>query len=53
MLAMLAYALLPADPDAPAPAGQPAYSDAQILGTLTNLLSHGLAGPSACPPVPR
>ena len=53
MLAMLAYALLPADPDAPAPAGQPAYSDAQILGTLTNLLSHGLAGPAACPPAPQ
>jgi hypothetical protein len=53
MLAMLAYALLPADPDAPAPAGQAAYSDAQILGTLTDLLSHGLAGPAARPPVPR
>ena len=53
MLAMLAYALLPADPDARAPAGQPAYSDAQILGTLTSLLSHGLAGPAACPPAPQ
>ena len=50
---MLAYALLPADPDAPAPGGQPAYSDAQILGTLTSLLSHGLAGPAAGPPVPQ
>ena len=53
ILAMLAYALLPADPDAPAPAGQPAYSDTQILGTLTGLLSHGLAGPAACPPAPQ
>jgi AcrR family transcriptional regulator len=53
MLAMLAYALLPADPDAPAPAGQAPYSDAQILGTLTSLLSHGLAGPAACPPAPQ
>jgi AcrR family transcriptional regulator len=53
ILAMLAYALLPADPEAPAPAGQPAYTDAQILGTLTSLLSHGLAGPAACPPAPQ
>ena len=53
MLAMLAYALLPADPDAQAPAGQAAYSDAQILSTLTDLLSHGLAGPAARPPVPQ
>jgi hypothetical protein len=53
MLAMLAYALLPADPDAPAPGGRPDYTDEQILGTLTSLLSHGLAGPDPCPPVPR
>ena len=52
MLAMLAYALLPADPDAPAAGGQPGYTDAQILDTLTSLLSHGLAGPAPCPPVP-
>ena len=53
MLAMLGYALLPAGPDAPAPGGRPGYSDEQILTTLTNLLSHGLAGPAACPPDPR
>ena len=53
MLAMLAFALLPADPDAPLPADQPGYSDEQILGTLTNLLVHGLAGPGACPPAVR
>ena len=51
MLAMLAYALLPADPDAPAPDGQPGYTDEQILSTLTRLLSYGLAGPAPCPPV--
>jgi AcrR family transcriptional regulator len=51
MLAMLAYALLPADPDAPAADGRPAYTDEQILSTLTRLLSYGLAGPAACPPV--
>ena len=53
MLAMLAYALLPADPDAPAPGRRPGYTDEQILGALTGLLSHGLAGPDPCPPVPR
>jgi hypothetical protein len=46
MLSMLAYALLPADPDAVAVSGGPGYSDAQILGTLTNLLLRGLAAPA-------
>jgi hypothetical protein len=41
MLSMLAYALLPGEP------GEPGYTDAQILTTLTNLLLHGLAGPRA------
>jgi AcrR family transcriptional regulator len=59
MLSMLAYALLPADPEGrpaePAvPEGTPAsggsgYSDAQILSTLTNLLLHGLAAPAHLP----
>jgi AcrR family transcriptional regulator len=62
MLSMLAYALLPADPadrDAVAATGGPGYSDTQILGTLTNLLLHGLAAPAPapapahCPPPPR
>jgi AcrR family transcriptional regulator len=53
MLAMLAFALLPADPDAPVPGGRPGYSDEQILGSLTSLLSYGLAGPAACPPAPQ
>jgi AcrR family transcriptional regulator len=44
LLSMLAYALLPADPEAPAASGGPGYSDAQILDALTNLLLHGLAG---------
>ena len=53
MLSMLAYALLPADPDDVEVPGGPGYSDAQILGTLTNLLLHGLAAPAqptACRP---
>jgi AcrR family transcriptional regulator len=45
MLSMLAYALLPADPVDSAVRGGPGYSDKQILGTLTNLLLRGLAGP--------
>jgi AcrR family transcriptional regulator len=49
LVSMLAYALLPADPDAP-PATGPRYSDTQILDTLTGLLLHGLAGPTARPP---
>jgi AcrR family transcriptional regulator len=50
MLSMLAYALLPADPDDVAAPGGPGYSDTQILGTLTNLLLHGLAAPAHRPP---
>jgi AcrR family transcriptional regulator len=46
LLSMLAYALLPATPDAPV-SGGPGYSDPQILDALTNLLLHGLAGPAA------
>lgn len=45
LLSMLAYALLPANPEAPDP-GVPRYSDAQILDALTSLLLHGLAGPA-------
>jgi AcrR family transcriptional regulator len=45
MLSMLAYALTPAAPDAPA-SGRPGYQDGQILDALTNLLWHGLAGPA-------
>jgi AcrR family transcriptional regulator len=44
MLSMLAYALLPADPETRASRG-PGYSDSQILDTLTRLLLHGLAAP--------
>jgi hypothetical protein len=49
LLSMLAYALLPADRDAPV-AGGPGYSDPQILDALTSLLLHGLAGPAAPAP---
>jgi AcrR family transcriptional regulator len=49
MLSMLAYALLPADPGAPASSG-PGYPDTQILDSLTRLLLHGLAGPAVLPP---
>ena len=44
MLSMLAYALLPAAPEAPG-ADHPGYPDAQIIDALTGLLLHGLAGP--------
>ncbi len=51
MLSMLAYALLPADsgtgPEQAPP--RPAYSDPDILDTVTRLLLHGLAGPVALP----
>jgi hypothetical protein len=50
MLSMLAYALLPTDPDDVAAIGGPGYSDAQILGTLSNLLLYGLADPARRPP---
>jgi hypothetical protein len=42
---MLAYALLPENPDVPV-SGAPGYSDTQILDALTNLLLHGLAAPA-------
>src|ERR1700722_8360307 len=45
MLSMLAYALLPENPDVPV-SGGPGYPDTQILDALTNLLLHGLAGPA-------
>jgi AcrR family transcriptional regulator len=45
MLSMLAYALLPENPDVPV-SGGPGYSDTQILDALTNLLLHGLAAPA-------
>jgi AcrR family transcriptional regulator len=45
MLSMLAYALLPAVPEAPG-ADHRGYPDAQIVDALTGLLLHGLAGPS-------
>ena len=44
MLSMLAYALLPAAPEAPS-ADRPGYPDAQVIDALTGLLLHGLAGP--------
>jgi AcrR family transcriptional regulator len=44
MLSMLAYALLPASPGAPAGGGA-GYDDAQLLDAVTSLLLHGLAGP--------
>ncbi len=44
MLSMLAYALLPAAPEAPG-ADRPGYPDAQVIDALTGLLLHGLAGP--------
>jgi AcrR family transcriptional regulator len=53
MLAMLAYALPPAGAGTPVRGARPGYSDEQILATLTRLLSHGLAGPAACPPDPQ
>jgi hypothetical protein len=49
MLSMLAYALLPAGSEAgpeQAPP-RPAYSDPDILDTVTRLLLYGLAGPAA------
>jgi AcrR family transcriptional regulator len=46
MLSMLAYALIPAGPDAPG-ADRPGYPDSQVLDTVTSLLLHGLAGPPA------
>jgi AcrR family transcriptional regulator len=49
MLSMLAYALLPDEPDDDVVPGGPGYSDTQILGTLTNLLTHGLAGTAQRP----
>jgi hypothetical protein len=52
MLSMLAYALLPAEPDAPV-SGGPGYSDTQILDAVTNLLLHGLAGAAARPALRR
>jgi AcrR family transcriptional regulator len=52
LLSMLAYALLPADPDAPV-SGGPGYPDTQILGTVTDLLLHGLAGPAHRTPSPQ
>jgi AcrR family transcriptional regulator len=52
LLSMLAYALLPADPEAPGP-GAPRYSDTQILDALTSLLLHGLAGPARRSPPPQ
>jgi len=52
MLSMLAYALLPADPDVPV-SGGPGYLDLQILDSLTSLLLHGLAGPGDRPPSPQ
>ena len=45
MLSMLAYALLPAAPEAPG-ADHRGYPDAQIVDALTGLLLHGLAGPA-------
>jgi len=42
MLSMLAYAMPPPAPGAPAPG----YPDRQVLDTLTSLLLHGLAGPA-------
>ena len=45
MLSMLAYALLPENPDVPV-SGGPGYPDTQILDALTNLLLHGLAAPA-------
>ena len=51
-LSMLAYALLPADPDTPV-SGGPGYPDTQILDALTSLLLHGLAGPGDRPPPRR
>jgi AcrR family transcriptional regulator len=52
MLSMLAYALLPADSGAGLGQAQarPAYSDPDILDTLTGLLLYGLAGPAAGAP---
>jgi AcrR family transcriptional regulator len=39
-----------AAPDVTAVAGGPGYTDTQILGTLTNLLAHGLAAPAGLRP---
>jgi AcrR family transcriptional regulator len=52
MLSMLAYALLPAGSEAgPEQARpRPAYSDPDILDTVTSLLLYGLVGPTAGQP---
>jgi AcrR family transcriptional regulator len=44
MLSMLAYALLPVDPDGPGSPDGPGYPDEEIIDTVTELLLHGLAG---------